>query len=291
MIILQQEQRALLVTDMYEARRLPEMLDQYLFSEDVQMADLSMQHEQISLHGPASALLLQMLGASSLDTLEPLTHRQVTLAGRKAAVYRRDEAGAPGLHLVATANDAAVIYAAAVEALGGLTPEVEGGVRRTVPGRGIGWLAYNTARIEAGTPLFRIDFGSDSLPHETGVLEQAVSFTKGCYIGQEIVARMHHLGHPKRVLVGLKFSDDRLPIAGAQVFNWQPAQPPTAAGRAGGGDVIGGITSSTLSPLLGNVAIAFAVVRWGKHTDGAEVAVPAEGTLVAGVVGPLRFVP
>ncbi|MCC7406605.1 MAG: aminomethyltransferase family protein, partial [Phycisphaeraceae bacterium] len=145
--------------------------------------------------------------------------------------------------------------------------------KRTILGRGIGWMAYNTARIEAGSPLFHVDFGPDSLPHETAILSQAVSFTKGCYLGQEIVARMQSLGHPKRLLVGLRLPDDRLPIAGSQVL--------TADGQ-----VVGAVTSSTLSPLLGQTAIALAVVKWGRHEPGTTLRVAAEGAIVDARVVP-----
>src|SRR5690606_32624583 len=114
--------------------------------------------------------------------------RDVTIAQAEVTVYRRDDAGAPGLHLIVPRDRAGDVYKALLEPVGGLVPEVEGGVRRAITGRGIGWLAYNTARIEAGTALYCVDFGPDSLPAETGprTMAEAVSFTKGCYLGQEI---------------------------------------------------------------------------------------------------------
>src|SRR5439155_2357027 len=63
--------------------------------------------------------------------------------------------------------------------------------------RPAGWHAFNIARIEAGTPLYNIDFGPESLPAESGVLLGRVSFTKGRYFGQEVVARMQSRGHSK----------------------------------------------------------------------------------------------
>ena len=63
--------------------------------------------------------------------------------------------------------------------------------------------AYETARVEAGTPRFGSDITPDNFPAETGILERAVSFSKGCYPGQETVARMHYRGHPNRTLCRL----------------------------------------------------------------------------------------
>jgi folate-binding protein YgfZ len=121
---------------------------------------------------------------------------------------------------------------------------------------------------------------SETRPAEAGIVERTVSFTKGCYLGQEIVARMQNLGHPKRVLAGLRMNDERMPTAGAQVME---------AGEAGG--VIGAVTSSTISPMLGNIAIAFAVMKWGRHRPGEAVLVPAEGVQRRATVQSLVFLP
>ena len=82
----------------------------------------------------------------------------------------------------------------------------------------IGWYALNMARVEQGVPLFMIDFDRNNLPHETSLIQSRVRFDKGCYLGQEIVARMESLGQPKRRLVQLKMQTDDLPISGAQLW-------------------------------------------------------------------------
>lgn len=271
--------------DRFDLPELARLFDSRLFTEDVKVEDVSEQYVALSLHGPQAGLLLQAVADPGSDPSRvlsmPETHHVLHLAGAPVTCARRDVCGTLGVRLWCRREHAETLYRALADQCGGLAPEVSGGVKRPIAGRGIGWLAFNTARIEAGSPLFHIDFGTDSLPHETGqdLLSQTVSFTKGCYLGQEIVARMQNLGHPKRVLVGLRFTDDRLPIAGAQVF--EPGQP---------GAVIGAVTSSTLSPMLGNVAIALAVMKWGKHRDGVAIAAPAEGALVPGGVQALRFI-
>jgi folate-binding protein YgfZ len=145
--------------------------------------------------------------------------------------------------------------------------------------RRAGWLALNVARIEAGTPLFNLDFGPSNLPAETGVLRDRVSFKKGCYLGQEVVARMDALGKPKQVLVGLRLdppadpaSPTPQPAHAARVFELGAPGTP--------GDEVGAVTSSTLSPMLGGAAIGFAQVKTkvGEH-EGARVLVEAEGAL------------
>lgn len=272
MLVLVLEKELLLVLDRHDTGNLSQQLEKFLFAEDVVITDQSETMRQFSLHGPQAALLLASVGGEGLHELNGLDVREATLAGRRVTVYRHDTAGAMGLHVVCRQEDALAIWQALVEVLGGLCPEVEGGVRRRVTGRGIGWIAYNTARIEAGSPVYHIDFGPDSLPHETSLISQAVSFTKGCYVGQEIVARMHNLGHPKKKLVKLRFEDDRLPLAGGQVF------------AEDGSTLVGAVTSSCLSPLGGNDAIALAMVKWGRHTPGTTLRVTAEGSNVPATV-------
>ena len=282
MVVLQNQDRTLLAIDRFQAAHVTAELNNFLFSEDVQLADHGDRIVHITLHGPQAAALI---GAAATGTdsdgaaaLKSLHHCPVEIAAQRCVVYRLDETGESGLHLLVPSAEAPGVYQALADAAGGLVPDVEGGVRRAIQGRGIGWLAYNTARIEAGTPIFHVDYGPDSLPHETGLLDQAVNFTKGCYVGQEVVARMQNLGHPKRLLVGVRFEDDHLPVAGSPMFE------PDESRKA-----IGAVTSSTLSPMLGNVAIGFAMVRWGKHQKGTAVAVHADGNVVEGTVQELTF--
>jgi len=114
----------------------------------------------------------------------------------------------------------------------------------------IGWYALNMARVELGIPIFMIDFDSHNLPHETSLIESRVRFDKGCYLGQEIVARMESLGAPKQRLVSLQMKSDDLPIAGSQL--WED--------ETGNGTPVGVITSSAISPLQGGVPAVIAMV-------------------------------
>ena len=254
-------------------------LDKYLFAEDVQLEDVSAKVFHIALYGPMAPALVEQIGQHSVTVPESGQCGQVIIGDTECRLYRRDELSAPGIHLSIPTEAAQTVYKRIARELGGLVPDVEGGSKRDLTGRGIGWMAYNTARIEAGAPLYHIDFGPDSLPHESGVLDETVSFTKGCYLGQEIVARMHNLGHPRRTLVGIKMEGEQLPVAGTQVLDHQD-----------GATVIGAVTSSTLSPLLGNCAIGFAMIKWGRHRPGTDVLIPAEGVMVGAKVQSLRFI-
>ena len=290
-----------LETDVLDVDALRRLLDDRLFAEDVVLEDFTPQRVKLVLHGPAALALLREVAddAQRADDMAQMagTHHVIELQGSPVSAYRLDDAGVMGLHLLVPTDDAVRVYEALLRAAG-FDPQAEASPdadyaqqrRQGLRGRPIGWEAYNTARIEAGTPIFHIDFGQDSLPAETGVIDEAVDFEKGCYIGQEIVARIRNLGHPKRILVGVKFEGDALPVAGTQVV------APQAGGQASTDDapapstqVIGGITSSTLSPMLSQRPIALAVMKWGQHEPGTPVVAAAEGRFVTGAVHPLRF--
>jgi len=293
LIVLHGSEQTYLELDAYQASWLVEELDRYLFSEDVRLRDASHAHRHLALHGPEAVSLLAKISAGLAVDLEPLGHQPIHIAGHACIVFRFDDTGSLGIHLLVPDCGVVAVYEHLTAALAG--EGLEAADKSSAPRRGrpIGWAAYNTARIEAGVPLYHIDYGPDSLPHETGILGQAVSFTKGCYLGQEIVARMQNLGHPKRILVGLRFQDNRLPIAGSQVFDLATDSTggPGGAGpvASDSGEVIGAITSSTLSPMLGGLAVSFAVLRWGKHQIGTRVMVPAEGRMAPAKVSPLSF--
>lgn len=268
--------------DVFDAKPLVEMLERYLFTEDVVLEDISSQFHHLALHGPAAAKLVEHVSGQSVAWLKLYDCAQVTISDCRCPLYRRDETGSPGLHVLIPTSHARRVGETLADAVGGLAPQIQGGIRRDLEGRGLGWLAYNTARIEAGTPICHIDFGPDSLPHETGrlLLAEAVSFTKGCYLGQEIVARMENLGHPKRVLVGIRFGNEVLPLAGSQILCDDDE-----------GAVIGAVTSSTVSPLLGGTAIALAVLKWGSHHPDTRVNIIAEGRMMTGTVQDMIFIP
>jgi len=275
-------------TDRYDLDDLRRLLDERLFADDVTLEDWRDERVWFAVLGPASVALLQQV-ADERDVERipeaagmPGTHHVVKLGDAAVSLYRWDDCGVPGLRVACPPDRAVALYERLLDAAGydpadDAAPDAETAAKRraSLRGRPVGWLAYNTARIEAGTPVAHVDFGPDSLPAETGLLDQAVSFTTGCYLGQEIVARMKSLGHPRRLLVGLKFPGDAQPVSGTQVL------AADAATR-----VVGGITSSTVSPMLGQTAIAFAVVKWGHHRAGSVVKAPIEGELVDATVQP-----
>jgi folate-binding protein YgfZ len=276
----------LIDVDIHQAAHTVKTLGEFIFAEDIEIKDVSKEFHHIAVHGKHA--LETVAAASDLTHLElsPLSGTALTIAGADVVVVRRDQTGEPGIEIIVPSGSVAMVWRrlVALEPSGSPNSSRVAGPSSLVTGaRPIGWYALNIARIEAGTPLFNIDFGATNLPHETGILRQRVSFTKGCYLGQEIVARMESLGKPKRILVGLRIGGDLLPVAGAQVF----AQQSDGAM----GDEIGVVTSSTLSPMLSAQPIAFAMIKSALAVPGGTVLVNAEGQQAPAVVGPLQFWP
>jgi folate-binding protein YgfZ len=124
---------------------------------------------------------------------------------------------------------------------------------RAVGARPCGQQALKTFRIEAGWPHYGRDLTEDNLPQEVGRDRLAISFTKGCYLGQETVARIDSRGHVNRLLTGLVFASPQVPKSGAELH----------AGRA----VVGEVTSAAFSPAR-NAAVALGYVRRGHNEPG-----------------------
>jgi aminomethyltransferase len=120
--------------------------------------------------------------------------------------------------------------------------------------------AWETARIEAGIARYGREFDAETMPAEAGLVERAISFTKGCYPGQEPVARLHYRGHANRGLRGLRFG----------------AEPPAPGSRVmvAGADV-GKVTSVAESPRFGRIGLGILrrSVEEGATGDAGGVAV------------------
>lgn len=127
----------------------------------------------------------------------------------------------------------------------------------------------NIIRVERGVPLFGTDMNTDSIPLEVG-LEGSISFTKGCYMGQEVICRIKNLGHVNKILVGLKVSGREVPASGEAVL--LPDKD------------IGQVSSAVWSLKMGSV-LALAVIREAESRPGAKVLVNfADGVREAEVV-------
>ncbi len=299
--VLEPGSRTLVDVDVHAAARAVATLTAYIITEDVAIADVTPAWHRLALHGPTALPLLRAISGPAAEGLATPGHvAQLAIASRPVIADRQDATGEPGVELLMRAADVEAVWHELLEAGGEHDGSAQGPSK---PGNGFrlrpaGWHAFNIARVEAGWPVYNIDFGPESLPAETGVLNDRVSFTKGCYLGQEIVARMHALGAPRQVLVALRIEEQPSGIIHAAGGPPGPAQPlagsPVFLPASGGdeGEIIGAVTSSVVSPMLGGVPIAFAQVRSKWAEAGAELRVGAENRRLKAAVQPsLRFWP
>ena len=271
MNVIERGDRTLLEMDARLVETVRTAFDKYLFGEQVKLINRIASLHELSLHGPGAMEVLHGATGGDVPELTPLGSAAIHLSDAELIVWRDDVTGTPGYHLIVESAATERVWQ---ELLNRFGQSSQLGRR---PLRPAGWAAFNATRIEAGRPIFGIDFDDSVLPHETGQIARAVSFTKGCYLGQEIVARMQARNQFARQIVGIRMSDDALPIAGAIIQDDNDNQ-------------IGGITSSTVSPLLSNAAICLGIVKKQFTPSGTVVNVPAEGKVRKGSVVELPFI-
>ncbi len=253
-------------------------LKKYLFREKVTFASQIGQLHQIALHGPQAAAIMNEF-AADVPLAGPLRSFSAKVLETDVTVWRDDITASPGLFIILPLDSAAQFWRKLLERFS--RPESLAASPTAQPAkRGVwpcGWAAFNAARIEAGRALFGIDFDGTVLPAETGQFNRAVSVTKGCYVGQEVVARMHARQQVPRLVVGIKMELDALPVAGAGIFDAEQNR-------------VGQITSSTISPIMSNAAICLGMVKKPFMASGTQLHIAAEGAIRTGFVVDLPFV-
>lgn len=145
---------------------------------------------------------------------EPWGHRLVTLGGVEVRIARDEHRGTPAWTVWAPDAAAPGIVEELVSRCG-LHP--------------VGEEAMDRVRVEAAVPRFGVDFGPENLPQETGLEAEAVSYDKGCYLGQEIVARLHYRGQPARRMCRLLIDGERVPTPGPLLYEGREAGRLTSA--------------------------------------------------------------
>lgn len=222
-------------------------LGKYAIFDDVQVDDISAETFEIHVVGPQLDDLLARLAIPTPGEAR-LSSSEATVAGTPLTLLRDDPIGPLGLTLIGPATEAQAVCEALLTASDGL-----GIVPLSAP-------YVELLRIAAGTPQFGRDVKPDNLPQEVGRDDRAISFVKGCYLGQETVARIDALGHVNKHLRRLHL-DGPLPPTGT---------PLTADGKS-----VGTITSA--APLPGEpFAIGLGYVRTAHAAPGAVLAFEVE---------------
>ncbi len=233
--------------------------DRYLITEDVRLKDRSDDLVRIALLGPKSAEIADAIGAVEPLNMASLASTAVTLVQKNRLLVRHDFAGVFGVELYIDAPDAAACWNRLLE------------IGAPVRLRPIGHTAVNILRIEAGIPLLGEDIDEEVLPAETQQIARAVSYTKGCYLGQEVIERMRSRSALARSLVGLRLNSPVIAPATMHVDDKE----------------IGKITSACHSYAL-NGHIALGYVKTTHAQPGTRVVVSGDRPVEAEIV-PLPF--
>jgi len=226
-----------------ETQHVADRLEQFHFSEDVQIATLA-SLRPVWIHGPAAP---GMFGADVGEWMQ-YQNARIEFAGVSVVIARIDQLAVPGVVIYVDAQQVDEVTAALAS---------RGSLHATPA-------TLEAARIEAGYPVFGLDMTADTIPLEAGIEDSAISLTKGCYVGQEVIIRVLHRGHGRvaRKLVRLQVEGDA-PSRDSKIFS--------------GDREIGFVTSAAESPRLGALALGYV------HRDFVE-----PGTAVEVQAGEIR---
>jgi folate-binding protein YgfZ len=229
----------LLDTERATLQALFDMVRRFKIGFDVELHKRTLQRGLLSLIGPRAR---EVAGAQDLPADEH-AHRTSEIAGHAVRLIATDA----GIDVLCDAADTDAVRAALQQAGAPAVSEA----------------ATEIVRVERGRPRYGSDLDDTTIPQEAGLNERAVSFTKGCYVGQETVARLFYRGKPNRHLRGLRLTE--------------PA--PVGAGLQLGDRVVGRLSSSVVSPTHGPIALALV-----RREAAVGATVDVEGGAAADVV-------
>ena len=234
-------------------QKISQRLEKFIVSDDVQVVDVARLYGLLSVQGPKAGDVVKALGVfTEIPTKEfqSLKISDATLG----EIYLMNGSREPGNAGVPPASYNLFVP---TDSLGAVADKLIAAAK-SIGGLACGWEALEIARIEAGIPRFGADMDESNIPLECGIEARAVSYKKGCYIGQEVINRIHSIGHVNKELRGLRLTDDlkTLPVKGDKLFH--------------DGKEAGYVTSAVKSPAL-NAVIALGYVRREASSPGSEL--------------------
>jgi len=238
------KEKLLVLTHASVRERTIETLDKFIIMDDVTLEDSTDQLGSLAIEGPKAGAIFSQATGLAIEGFSEMTFADVAIDAVPCHLIRHSHFGLPGAEIVAPREKLEIIWQnlhTAVHAQHG-TP--------------IGMQALNALRLDAGIPWFPVDFNDSVIPHEAVLEGTHISFSKGCYTGQEIVERVRSRGHVNRRRTQLKFSTQAPPAPGTKL-------------RADGAEV-GYVTSAAFSPSAGT-AIGMAYVRREHNSPGSTV--------------------
>jgi len=223
--------------------KVRELLIRFRLSYRVNIEDVTEGLALLSVHGPNSKRVLERTFGEEIPLLSEYDFFTRAINGSQVIIPRANRTGEEGYDIFVSSDRAETMWRSLIES------------GKELQLKPVGLDVMETLRIEAGIPRYGVDMDEDTIPLEAG-LGHAISFEKGCYVGQEVVARIRWRGHVNWYLVGFKIEGEDLPKSGDRVFH--------------GEREIGHITSSVFSPTL-KKAIALGYIRREFMEPGTKV--------------------
>jgi aminomethyltransferase len=187
---------------------LIEWLDKYIIMDDVTLTDETARYGTLALEGPKSAAIVKEISGADISKYDELSSHDGAVASVPGGsipcrLVKRSPGGIPGAEFVVESERLAELWQILSEAA------------RNHGGGPMGYAALSAHRLAQGVLWFGYDFGEKQIPHEAGLQDSHISYTKGCYTGQEIVERVRSRGQVNRQRIMLHFSGDVVPEPGA----------------------------------------------------------------------------
>ncbi len=251
----------LILTDPQTHEKVFKYVFPFSYAGDFKVEDVSEEYRMLSVQGPNSLLVMKETCFEPVPELGENDWIETIMGGHKVLVVKHSHTGEAGFDILCPANGLSDIWDFLL---------LKGGYHSLAP---FGLGALEILRVEAGKPLYGIDVDESNMMLETG-LSDAVSFTKGCYTGQEAVAMATYRGHVSKRLSGLILESSIALSGGEKVLK--------------AGKEIGRITSGLSSRRVGST-IALAYLKYGFFEVGTELEVEVEGQATSARVVELPF--
>lgn len=257
MRVLVSEDKVLIDTEGGIEKTVMETLSHYAKLSNVTLEDITESYGLLSLQGPKAKALLEAWTGDDLTWSEEFSHRERMIQSIPLRMTQSSRSFHGGYDLLVLQEHLTTLWR--------LCMSFRDALHRGSQGiQAAGWTTLETLRIERGIPRFCSDMDEDTFPLEAGILN-AISFEKGCYLGQEPVARMHFRGHPNRHLVGFELNGELIPSHGDKVFKDEKE--------------IGKITSAAISRKE-QKPIALGYVRREHYVAGEAVHIDVQGSKI-----------
>jgi len=186
--------------------RLVEVLDKFIIMDDVTLTDETERFGTLALEGPKAAAVVREVSGVDIGALGELSSTDSAVGTIPCRVVKRSPGGVAGAEFVVEREKLPGLWEILLDA------------GRKHGGGPMGYTALSGLRLAQGVPWFGYDFGEKQIPHEAGLQNSHISYTKGCYTGQEIVERVRSRGQVNRQRVGLMFSGESVPEAGTPLM-------------------------------------------------------------------------